>query len=203
MLFSIYSIDLYWFHHDWFCSVDRLWLQNVAVLRLCQSPWSLGLEASSLRNCWALTCVGNSMATRFCVCVVLGMLLGIAVRTGSPLNLSLAEPVWKQLAGMKLSLTDLNEIDKDYVPGQTHRWTNTSRQTDQLATTMENTEKHFLKQFTLYLLLNSSNYVPLFLSYFLLYVSSLSMYQYLLTKTCYLVPYNHVLCVPYPFTFLN
>jgi len=46
-----------------------------------------------------------------------GILLGIAVRTGSPLNLSLAEPVWKQLAGMSLSVTDLNEIDKDYVPG--------------------------------------------------------------------------------------
>jgi len=39
------------------------------------------------------------------------------VRTGSPLNLSLAEPVWKQLAGMSLGVTDLNEIDKDYVPG--------------------------------------------------------------------------------------
>lgn len=48
---------------------------------------------------------------------MLGMLLGIAVRTGSPLNLNLAEPAWKQLAGMKLSITDLNEIDKDYVPG--------------------------------------------------------------------------------------
>jgi len=46
-----------------------------------------------------------------------GILLGIAVRTGSPLNLSLAEPMWKQLAGMSLSVTDLNEIDKDYVPG--------------------------------------------------------------------------------------
>lgn len=49
-----------------------------------------------------------------------GILLGIAVRTGSPLNLSLAEPVWKQLAGMSLSVTDLNEIDKDYVPGSCH-----------------------------------------------------------------------------------
>ena len=47
----------------------------------------------------------------------LGILLGIAVRTGSPLNLSLAEPMWKQLAGMSLGVTDLNEIDKDYVPG--------------------------------------------------------------------------------------
>ena len=46
-----------------------------------------------------------------------GMLLGIAIRTGSPLSLNLAEPVWKQLAGMPLSVTDLTEADKDYVPG--------------------------------------------------------------------------------------
>jgi len=45
------------------------------------------------------------------------MLLGIAIRTGSPLNLNLAEPVWKQIAGLTLGVTDLNEIDKDYVPG--------------------------------------------------------------------------------------
>ncbi|CAH1776574.1 unnamed protein product, partial [Owenia fusiformis] len=47
----------------------------------------------------------------------LGILLGIAIRTGSPLSLNLAEPVWKQLAGMPLNVTDLTEIDKDYVPG--------------------------------------------------------------------------------------
>lgn len=46
-----------------------------------------------------------------------GVILGIAIRTGSPLSLSLAEPVWKQLAGMKLDVKDLNEIDKDYLPG--------------------------------------------------------------------------------------
>lgn len=45
------------------------------------------------------------------------MLLGIAIRTGSPLSLSLAEPVWKQLAGEQLNVSDLTEIDKDYVPG--------------------------------------------------------------------------------------
>lgn len=45
------------------------------------------------------------------------MLLGIAIRTGSPLSLNLAEPVWKQLAGMPLNVSDLTEIDKDYVPG--------------------------------------------------------------------------------------
>ncbi|PIK54294.1 hypothetical protein BSL78_08822 [Apostichopus japonicus] len=48
----------------------------------------------------------------------LGVLIGIAIRTGSPLSLSLAEPVWKQLADMPLTVADLTEVDKDYVPGK-------------------------------------------------------------------------------------
>lgn len=44
--------------------------------------------------------------------------MGIAIRTGSPLSLNLAEPVWKQLAGMTLTPADLTEIDRDYVPGE-------------------------------------------------------------------------------------
>ena len=44
--------------------------------------------------------------------------MGIAIRSGSPLSLSIAEPVWKQLAGMPLSISDLTEMDKDFVPGQ-------------------------------------------------------------------------------------
>lgn len=46
-----------------------------------------------------------------------GVLLGIAIRTGSPLSLTLAEPCWKQFAGMTLTGIDLAEIDKDYIPG--------------------------------------------------------------------------------------
>jgi len=41
-----------------------------------------------------------------------GVLIGIAIRTGSPLSLNLAEPVWKQVVGMKLSLKDVSEVDK-------------------------------------------------------------------------------------------
>nr|CAD7446271.1 unnamed protein product [Timema bartmani] len=48
---------------------------------------------------------------------VAGVLMGIAIRTGSPLSLNLAEPVWKQLAGMTLTPADLTEVDRDYVPG--------------------------------------------------------------------------------------
>lgn len=43
--------------------------------------------------------------------------MGVAIRTGSPLSLNLAEPVWKQLAGMELTPADLTEVDRDYVPG--------------------------------------------------------------------------------------
>lgn len=49
------------------------------------------------------------------------MLMGIAMRTGSPLSLNLAEPVWKQLTGMTLTSADLTEVDKDYVPGNVYR----------------------------------------------------------------------------------
>jgi E3 ubiquitin-protein ligase HERC2 len=52
--------------------------------------------------------------------VVTGVLMGIAIRTGSPLSLNLAEPVWKQLAGMALTPADLTEVDRDYVPGMLH-----------------------------------------------------------------------------------
>lgn len=46
----------------------------------------------------------------------LGVLIGIAVRTGSPLSLSLAPTVWKQLVGMTLTANDLSEIDQECVP---------------------------------------------------------------------------------------
>jgi hypothetical protein len=49
--------------------------------------------------------------------LVAGVLMGIAIRTGSPLSLNLAEPIWKLLAGMTLTPADLTEVDRDYVPG--------------------------------------------------------------------------------------
>jgi len=50
---------------------------------------------------------------------LLGVVFGIAIRSGSPLSLNIAEPMWKQLAGMSLSIADLTEVDKDFVPGKT------------------------------------------------------------------------------------
>lgn len=43
--------------------------------------------------------------------------MGVAIRTGSPLSINLAEPMWKLLTGDSLTVTDLNEVDRDYVPG--------------------------------------------------------------------------------------
>ena len=43
--------------------------------------------------------------------------MGIAIRTGSPLALDIAPPMWKLLVGLPLSLEDLTEVDKDYVTG--------------------------------------------------------------------------------------
>jgi hypothetical protein len=40
----------------------------------------------------------------------LGMLMGIAIRTGSPLSLNLAEPMWKLLAGSQLTPNDITEV---------------------------------------------------------------------------------------------
>ena len=47
----------------------------------------------------------------------LGMFMGVAIRTGSPHSLNLAEPMWKQLAGAVLTPADITEVDRDYVPG--------------------------------------------------------------------------------------
>ena len=73
-------------------------------------------EAGTSRDCLllnpSLTSPQQMNQFRF-----LGILMGIAVRTGSPLSLNLAEPMWKLLAGSQLSLNDITEVDKDYMPG--------------------------------------------------------------------------------------
>lgn len=43
--------------------------------------------------------------------------MGISVRTGSPLALDIAPPMWKLLVGLPLSIDDMIEIDKDYMAG--------------------------------------------------------------------------------------
>ncbi|XP_055695916.1 probable E3 ubiquitin-protein ligase HERC2 [Lutzomyia longipalpis] len=90
-------------------------LQNGSVPLLIQTPNGRG-EAGANRDCFlldpTLTTVLQMNMFRF-----LGVLMGIAVRTGSPLSLNLAEPVWRQLSGEILRPADLTEIDRDYVAG--------------------------------------------------------------------------------------
>ena len=43
--------------------------------------------------------------------------MGISVRTGSPLALDIAPPMWKLLVGLPLTVDDLIQVDKDYVNG--------------------------------------------------------------------------------------
>ncbi|XP_060526978.1 E3 ubiquitin-protein ligase HERC2 [Cylas formicarius] len=90
-------------------------LQNGSLPLLVPTPNGRD-ESGANRDCFvpnptATTCLHLNMF-RF-----LGVLMGVAIRTGSPLSLSLAEPVWKQLAGVELTPADLTEIDRDYVPG--------------------------------------------------------------------------------------
>lgn len=68
------------------------------------------------RDCFLLNPVAKS-SLHTNMFQFLGILMGIAIRTGSPLSLNLAEPVWKQLAGIALTPADLTEVDRDYVPG--------------------------------------------------------------------------------------
>ncbi|XP_033150467.1 LOW QUALITY PROTEIN: probable E3 ubiquitin-protein ligase HERC2 [Drosophila busckii] len=90
-------------------------LQNGSVPLLISTPNGRG-EAGANRDCFlldpTLTSVLQMNMFRF-----LGVLMGIAVRTGSPLSLNLAEPVWRQLTGEHLRPTDLTEVDRDYVAG--------------------------------------------------------------------------------------
>uniref|UniRef100_A0A2H8TU70 HECT-type E3 ubiquitin transferase n=1 Tax=Melanaphis sacchari TaxID=742174 RepID=A0A2H8TU70_9HEMI len=90
-------------------------LQNGSLPILIQTPNGRE-DTGTSRDCFIL----NPSATtkvHMKMFEFLGILIGIAVRTCSPLSLNLAEPMWKLLCGMKLMPTDLIEIDKDYVPG--------------------------------------------------------------------------------------
>ena len=90
-------------------------LQNGSVPLLIQTP--NGREDTGVnRDCFIINPTASS-PVHLNMFRFLGALMGIAVRTGSPINLNLAPPVWKQLVGMTLTLSDLSEIDSDYVQG--------------------------------------------------------------------------------------
>jgi E3 ubiquitin-protein ligase HERC2 len=90
-------------------------LQNGSVPLLIQTP--NGREDTGVnRDCFiinpqAILPIHLNMFKFF------GVLLGIAIRSGAPVNLLLAPPMWKRISGQPLSLEDLSEIDADYVQG--------------------------------------------------------------------------------------
>lgn len=47
----------------------------------------------------------------------LGKIIGASIRTGEPIDLKLAPPMWKLLVGQSLAMGDIDEIDHDYIPG--------------------------------------------------------------------------------------
>lgn len=88
-------------------------LQNGSLPLLVPTPDSRddveGVQKSFLLNPCAKSQIHADLF-RF-----LGILIGIAIRTGSPLALNLAEPVWKQLSGASLSIEDIIEIDRGFL----------------------------------------------------------------------------------------
>ena len=90
-------------------------LQNGSLPLLIQTP--NGRDDTGVnRDCFIINPAATSHI-HLSMFRFLGALLGIAIRTGSPINLSLAPPIWKLLVGLQLSLDDLSEIDSDYVQG--------------------------------------------------------------------------------------
>nr|XP_057930110.1 E3 ubiquitin-protein ligase HERC2 isoform X4 [Doryrhamphus excisus] len=90
-------------------------LQNALTPLLIVTPNGRD-ESGANRDCFLLNPAAKS-PLHMSMFRFLGVLLGIAIRSGSPLSLNLAEPVWKQLAGMNLTIADLSEVDKDFIPG--------------------------------------------------------------------------------------
>lgn len=93
-------------------------LQNGSLPLLILTPNGRE-EAGTNRDCFILNPSANS-GQNLKMFQFLGVLMGIAIRTGSPLSLNLAEPTWKALVGLPLSLIDLNEIDRHYWPALCH-----------------------------------------------------------------------------------
>ena len=72
-------------------------LQNGSLPLLIVTPNGRD-ESGANRDCFILN-PDASCSVHLSMFKFLGVLIGIAIRTGSPLSLNLAEPVWQQLAG--------------------------------------------------------------------------------------------------------
>lgn len=89
-------------------------LQNGSLPLLMATPNGRG-DAGASRDAFLLSPTATTPLHLNCF-RFLGVLMGIAIRTGSPLSLSLAEGVWRQIAGLPLRPQDLAEVDKDFLP---------------------------------------------------------------------------------------
>ncbi|RWS12697.1 E3 ubiquitin-protein ligase HERC2-like protein [Dinothrombium tinctorium] len=89
-------------------------LQNGSLSLLILTPNGRD-ESGTNRDCFILNPSAKS-PTDLKMFKFLGVLMGIAIRTGSPLNLNLAEPIWSLLVGFNLTSTDITEIDRDFMP---------------------------------------------------------------------------------------
>ena len=93
-------------------------LQNGAVPILIPTP--NGREETGVnRDCFIINPSSKS-PLHLSMYRFLGVLIGVAIRSGSPIDLHLAPPLWKHLVGMSLSLKDISEVDSDYVQGLTY-----------------------------------------------------------------------------------
>jgi len=95
---------------------DELQANNGGLLGLMIPTPNGRDESGTSRDCYLFnpTWISQSQLTMF---RFLGILMGIAIRSGSPLSLNLAEPMWKLIAGSSLTVGDITEVDKDYMPG--------------------------------------------------------------------------------------
>ena len=90
-------------------------LQNGAVPILLPTPNGRD-ETGVNRDCFILNPEATS-PIHLNMFRFMGALVGIAIRSGSPVDLRLAPPVWKQLVGETLTVQDLSEMDSDYIQG--------------------------------------------------------------------------------------
>lgn len=94
-------------------------LQNGSLPLLILTPNGRE-EAGTNRDCFILNPSANSLQN-LKMFQFLGVLMGIAIRTGSPLSLNLAEPVWKALV-FSLFTSNLNWISYYFLFSSLKGW---------------------------------------------------------------------------------
>ena len=88
---------------------DELQANTGNLLNLLMATPNGRDEAGTSRDCYLFnpTLTSQQYLNNF---RFLGLLMGMAIRSGSPLSLSLAEPMWKLLAGSSLTVSNNNNF---------------------------------------------------------------------------------------------